>query len=558
MKDILKNTWTILDKRERKKFVALVIADIVISLLDIVSLVLLLWIIQFYIAPGSTSRLSFFPAWLTDKRSAWFIAIFFLLFGLKNAGAYFISKTWYNFITGVSVNISGNNLSNYQDAPFEEFVNTDSAIHIRKIGFQPFEFCQYILSGIQQLITQSVLILLAITAIVVFNARLFLLLLAILLPPVIITLYFIRKQIAKAKKDMKTSSETSFQYLLDALKGYVEANIYNRNHFFWERFVNSRRIFSKVMFGSISIQQMPSRFIEVFAILGLFILIAITRWTGNDDNSMLITIGAFMAAAYKIIPGIVRIINISGQINAYEYSITDLGQNEKRAKRKKERKPVAPPESIDLRNIHFQYNEKPLLEGLSFSVEKGDFIGITGESGKGKTTVLNLLLGLLAPVKGEILFNKTPVDKDDARNFWPFISYVKQQSFLIHDTTLRNITLEENVHDEKKLQTALDISGISQLTDISKSGLEKMITESGKNISGGQQQRIAIARALYRDASLIILDEPFNELDEESECALLKDFKLLSQKGKMIILITHNKKALSFCNKIVSLDGKEG
>ncbi|MBL7742136.1 MAG: ABC transporter ATP-binding protein [Chitinophagaceae bacterium] len=558
MKDILKNTWTVLDKGEKKKFVTLVIADIVINVLDIVSLALLLWIIQFYIEPASNDRFSFFPGWLTDKRSAWFIVIFFLLFGLKNAGAYFISKTWYTFITGVSVSISGNNLSNYQDASFEEFVNTDSAIHIRKIGFQPFEFCQYILSGIQQVITQSVLILLTIAAIVVFNARLFLLLLAILLPPVIITLYFIRKRMTKAKKDIKTSSETSFKYLLDALKGYVEANIYNRNHFFLQRFINSRRIFSKVMFGSISIQQMPSRFIEVFAILGLFILIAITRWTGNNDNSMLITIGAFMAAAYKIIPGIVRIINISGQINAYEYSITDLVQNEKRAKRKKERKPAAPPASIDLRNIHFQYDEKPLIKGLSFSVERGDFVGITGDSGKGKTTVLNLLLGLLAPAKGEILFNKTPVDKDDARDFWPFISYVKQQPFLIHDTILRNITLEENVYDEKKLQTALDISGISQLTDISKTGLDKIITENGKNISGGQQQRIAIARALYRDASLIILDEPFNELDEVSECDLLKSFKLLSQKGKMIILITHNKKALSFCNKIVSLDGKEG
>ena len=134
------------------------------------------------------------------------------------------------------------------------------------------------------------------------------------------------------------------------------------------------------------------------------------------------------------------------------------------------------------------------------------------------------------------------------------MAYVRQQTFFIHDTLLRNITLGESGHDQKKLQYATQISGLDTFIAQYPEGLDKMIMENGKNISGGQQQRISIARALYRNADLILLDEPFNELDETSEISLLEHFRELAQQGKLIILITHNKKSLSYCTKIISLD----
>jgi len=118
---------------------------------------------------------------------------------------------------------------------------------------------------------------------------------------------------------------------------------------------------------------------------------------------------------------------------------------------------------------------------------------------------------------------------------------------------LHNVTLEERDHDPERLQFALEASGINKISGTWAEGLNKLITENGKNISGGQRQRIAIARALYRNSEFFILDEPFSELDEESECALLETFRQLSQKGKMVLLITHNRKSLSYCNKVVAL-----
>ena len=552
MKDILKHTWSVLEKEERKRFIVLSVLDIVISVVDILSLALLLWIIKFYIQPEQ-NNFHFLPGWLADRHSVSFIAVFFLLFGIKNIAAFFITKAQYKFIAGVAVRISGINLSNYQQGEFSDFVNIDSSVQIRKISLQPFEFCQFILSGIQQIITQSFLIILTVVAIILFNAKLFLLLLLILLPPVILVFYIIKKRLTHAKIQIRTTNEKSFQHLLDALKGYVEANIYNRNDFFLNRFIKQRRTFSRYLFDSLALQSMPNRIIEIFAVLGLFILIAIANWSGNGDSTALITVGAFMAAAYKIIPGIVKLINVAGQIRAYEYSITDLIEK-KETKKSTEKDPRVSIYSIQLRNIGFQYNDLPVLKNFCLSLEKGDFLGITGESGKGKTTVMNLLLGFLTPDNGEIFVNGAKVNSPDIKKYWPAISYVRQQSFFIHDTVQRNITFEEEGQDKNNFGIALEVSGAKGMIDQFPERLDKIITENGKNISGGQQQRIALARAVYKNADLILLDEPFNELDEASAITLLKHFKDLTANGKMVIMITHDKQSLSYCNKIVSLD----
>ena len=167
---------------------------------------------------------------------------------------------------------------------------------------------------------------------------------------------------------------------------------------------------------------------------------------------------------------------------------------------------------------------------------------------------MNLLLGFHSPLKGEILVNDMVADSESLKQYWPSISYVRQQPFLIHDTILKNITLDETGYDKEKLESAVKISGLNELISKLPGGLDKVITENGKNISGGQQQRIALARALYKDAELILLDEPFNELDEASEIALLEHFRDLANGGKLVIIITHNTKSFTYCDKIASLN----
>jgi ABC-type multidrug transport system fused ATPase/permease subunit len=374
----------VLTAKERKKFSSLIMLDVTISIIDIVSLAILLWIIQFYIQPGNSKNLTFLPQWFVSRDSVWLIAVFFIVFGLKNMAGYFIARAHYRFNSGVAVRISRNNLLHYQHADFDEFVTIDSSKQIRKICFQPFEFCQYILSGIQQIVTQSCLIGIAILAILLFNAKLFLLILAILLPPVVIVFYLVKKRMTAARKSIQVNNERSYQYVLDALKGWVESNIYGRHDFFLNRFIDSRKKFSVSLFDSLAIQSMPSRIIEIFAILGLFILIVIAKWSGNSDTTSLLTIGAFIAAAYKIIPGVVKITNISGQMKAYEFSARELVQNNNAETTAIGNCPERSIRSVLLKDISFNYSDQQVLTGFNLAVQKNDFIGITGRIGERK------------------------------------------------------------------------------------------------------------------------------------------------------------------------------
>ncbi|MGZ5287578.1 MAG: ATP-binding cassette domain-containing protein, partial [Flavisolibacter sp.] len=497
MLSIFKNTWSVLLSKEKKQFRWLAALDIMISMLDLASLALLLLIVRSYLDPVNPGVLPIeltIPGWS-------FVFIFFLFFSMKNVVAYLVSSAHHRFHADVAVRLSSQSLAAYQQSAFQDFVHTDASVQLRKIGFQPFEFCQYHLSGLQQLITQIFLISATIAAILFYDPAIFFLLLAVLGPPVISVFYLIRKKLGKSRLAIRDSNEHSFRYLLDAVHGFVESNIYDRHHFFRKRFLEQRKIFGQHLFHSLSIQNLPARFIEVFAVMGIFLIIAISQWMGAEGNSLLLTLGTFLAAAYKIIPGTVKLVNITGHMKANAFEFDALPAENGFSNQ-------ASLQGIEFRNVGFSYGDKKILRQLNFRIDRGDFVGIEGRSGIGKTTILNLVLGFVKPFHGKILFNGQPRDQVHPASWWPEFSYVKQQPFLIHDTLLKNIILDDVEADPIKLENALRISGLSDFCHQYADGLNYMIAEKGKNISGGQQQRIAIARALYKDSDVILLDEP--------------------------------------------------
>ncbi len=552
MRDILKNTRQVLTKKEFGQFRLLSAGGILISIADIAFLAGLIWIVRFYMQPGQTVLPSFLPGWIRDPHSVGMIGIFLLLFTVKNALAWWITRAQFRFTGRVAVRISRQQLAGFQQAGYPEFVETDSAALIRRIALQPFEFAQHILSGLQQIITQAVLVGLAIVAILLFNAKLFLLLLLILLPPVAGVFLYIRRRTGTIKKNIRESNEYSYRYLLDAVKGYVESNVNQRNDFFLDRFARERNRFSGSLFDSLLLQSLPGRIIELFAVTGLFILVLLAQWKAPGDTHTLITIGAFMAAAYKIIPGIVKLINLLGLARAFEFSDGELLSPALNTE--SHTKPPVKIQKLEFHQIVFRYPQQAILHNLSFTLQPGELAGISGISGKGKTTLLNLILGFLKAESGDIRINERSCDPARLRQYWPSVAYVRQQTFFIYDSILRNITLEDTVREKERLSFALEISGMNRVAVQFPEGLDMIITENGKNISGGQQQRIALARAFYKEADLYLLDEPFNELDDTSAEIITARLRQLAAAGKMILLVTHDRKILSQCDKIIALD----
>ncbi|HET7002781.1 MAG TPA: ABC transporter ATP-binding protein, partial [Puia sp.] len=301
------------------------------------------------------------------------------------------------------------------------------------------------------------------------------------------------------------------------------------------------------------IQNMPTRFIEIFAVFGLFLLILVNFLSSHQHSVPLITLGALMVAAYKIIPGIVKITNLAGQVKTYAYTATGLTDGKRTAADTNDiPRSIS---SICFENVYFSFDGRNVLKSFTLNLEKGDMIGISGMSGRGKTTTVNLLLGFLSADQGEIYINGLIADAETRKKFWKRISYVKQQPFFLHGSGAENITFEKANYDKQRLNDILALTGIDQIIHLLPDGLNSIITENGKNLSGGQRQRFMLARALYKDFDLLILDEPFSELDKASETELLKQLRNLTEMGKIILLITHNTDAFSFCNKKIQLDG---
>ncbi|HEY2647811.1 MAG TPA: ABC transporter ATP-binding protein [Puia sp.] len=552
MKQTLKDIFRILNRSEVDKLWQLTIADVFISVLDILFLIALLFVINFYTQPQGQASARFFSPALFNEHPVLLISLFFLLFTAKNILAFLISKAQYNYVYEVASRISRDNLLQYLNGPYTDYIHVDSSVMNRYISQQPVEFCHYVLNGLQQIFSQMVLILISITAIVIFNPLLLPLLLLILVPPVALISIFIKKRLHEGRQQGKSMSEKSMQHLQEALTGYVESNLNSKNEFFTNRYHRFQLKLNRYLSERLIIQNMPTRFIEVFAVFGLFLLIVLNFLASHHPTIPIITLGALMAAAYKIIPGIVKVTNLTGQVRTYAYTAIGLTKGEEQ-----------PPEtnevtdhisSIDFENVYFDFNGKSVLRSFSMNLEKGDMMGISGISGRGKTTLVNLLLGFLKADNGNIYYNDQLSDAGTRKKLWKRISYIKQQHFFLHASVAENITLEEGNYNKKRLEDVLELTGMAQMVRSFPHGLDTVITENGKNLSGGQRQCFILARALYRDFDLLILDEPFSELDKAAETEMLKQLRILANNGKIILLITHNTDAFSFCNKKIQLD----
>jgi ABC-type multidrug transport system fused ATPase/permease subunit len=554
LKHFISGISRILNRKEKVRLCILIALDFLIGLLDIAFLGMLLLIINYYTKNSVPNN--FLSRLTGGNNSLWLIGVFFLLFGLKNFMGYRISSAGNSFFYEVASRLSRRNILQYLRDDYTRFVHIDSSVHIRRISQQPIEFSNYILTNLQQVISQSVLIAFTVIAILFYHPITFFLLFLLLLPPVVVLAYFIKRQLSHIRAGTKLTSEKTIQYLQESLSGYVESNLYDKSDFFIDRYFRYQQQLNKNIANQQTLQGLTSRLIEVFAVLGFFILVAINKLDVNAPAVNLLTIGVFMAASYKIIPGIVKILNSSGQMKTYEFTLNDLLPDEKLLPGRENSRSIKSISSIKFEAIDFQYKHQTIVKNLNFELFPSDFAGMQGKSGLGKTTIINLLFGFLEQDDGNIIINHKIANIEERQACWPRISYVKQQPFFINDTILKNIILTDDGYNKGKLAEVLAFCGIDLMLAQYPEGINKQITENGKNISGGQRQRLMLARALYPDFDLLILDEPFSEMDEKAEKTILDKLSGLAKTGKIILFITHNKSSLTYCNKLIVPDGE--
>jgi ABC-type multidrug transport system fused ATPase/permease subunit len=553
LKKRLSEIRKILTASERRKFVSLIFLNTLLSLVDIASIALVFVVLNIYSGKPASWLFPLLQKLNIQQQSLTPAIILVTAFIIKSLIGYLIIKAQARFMLDIATRLAGKNLLLYLEGSYEDYVNTDSAVLIRRISFQALEFAQYVLFSIQQIINEIILIIITVTALALYNIKLLAIVSLVLLPAVIILSYITKKRLRETRKNLKSANELALQYLNESISGFVESNIYHKNKFFIQRFIKSQFTSNRFIADMQVTQTMPARFFETFAVIGLFIFITVIKFSNTENSAGILTLGAFIAAAYKVIPGISKIINYLSQVKTYLFTADELAKKSGKKILQHQSSFQDEIENMELKNVSFSYGNHIVLNNFNCCIHKNSFIGISGESGKGKTTLIDILLGFLSPQSGKIFFNNQEVHSAEIKKFWQQFAYVKQTTFLLHDSILNNIILYERDFDEKKLNDILNITGIANWVKELKDGIHTIITENGKNISGGQRQRIAIARALFKNAPVIILDEPFNELDEASELSMLHYFKQSAQKGKIIMLITHNMQSLSFCDAVITL-----
>ena len=271
---------------------------------------------------------------------------------------------------------------------------------------------------------------------------------------------------------------------------------------------------------------------------------------------MISLLSRYLYVGFRLMPGLNRIINHTSNFKSVIPSVNRVHQEYVNIVSKNSFEDVSEfkfNESISFIKVHFKYlnTEKNALSNINLKIFKGECIGVIGATGSGKSTLIDLLLGLLRPTSGKVLIDEKY--QVNALQWHKIIGYVPQSVYLTDDTIEANIAFGDHNIDQSKLNSAIESAQLSKLISSLPNGVKTMVGERGIRLSGGERQRIAIARALYRNPEVLIFDEATSALDSKTETLLMKTINTLS-KERTVIMIAHRLTTLKNCDRIIELD----
>jgi ABC-type bacteriocin/lantibiotic exporter with double-glycine peptidase domain len=350
------------------------------------------------------------------------------------------------------------------------------------------------------------------------------------------------------------------QWMIQSFAGIKEVKILGREVFFVRKTLLHSSLYVRATFNGQILSQLSRPLIESvgFALIILFVLGNLVY--GQNNDAILPTLVLFVAAAFRLMPALNRIVGFALVIRQStsrvdsvvgELSVESVKVGKTAAKPAQEKYPMHT--AIELKDIVYRYPSavKPSLDKFSMTVRKGESIALVGQSGAGKTTVVDLLLGLLPDYQGRFLVDGIDLPPDKMLGWRQNFGYIPQAIYLSDDTVRRNVAfgLEDNEIDEEKVKKAIQAAQLEEVIARMPDGLDTFVGDRGARLSGGQRQRIGIARALYSDPEILILDEATSALDNETERAVSSAIDDLSG-AKTIILIAHRLSTVIHCDRI--------
>ena len=364
-------------------------------------------------------------------------------------------------------------------------------------------------------------------------------------------------------KELVRAQKSKMKVLNESLNSIKEILIFKAKKFFKKKFHQESNQVSFFNHRMVFINRLPKIYFEIVLLLIIISILTFSFLANKDVMNTISTLSIFLISSLKIVPSLNKILISLQSIKYAEATINSLKKDVDSitVDYDQEKQKIFFPKSfskITLKNLSYvdPDSNNQILENINFDIQSNNFIAITGKTGSGKTTLINLLSGILKPSSGDILIDGASV-KNKYEKLVDLVSYVPQNIYLFDDTIRNNIAFgeEEKNISEKKLINSIRQANLdnffSEFNDLNR----VKVGENASMISGGQKQRIAIARALYKDSPILILDEPTSSLDKKTSEKILSFFKNLSKK-KTVIMITHHIHNESFFSKIYKVQDK--
>lgn len=568
MKNLFKKIFNIVPSNWNSKIFTILLLTLFNAVFELIGIGLLIPLLTVFTENGNTnfSNFEIFNTLSDQEKILSILIVFIIVYILKNFFFVLFQQKKINFSHDLATNLSQNLHSNYLKKNYIFFTLKNSSQILRNIIDECNIFSFGVIISVINLLSDTVIFISIFIFLLIYNPIVSLVstLTALLIGFIIIFTQQVKLKTWGAKRQYH--SEKRIKLIQETYGNIKEIIISNTKNFFLDQFYKhtSENAFAgkKKDFYYI----LPKSILEVIAVIMIFILVYILMISNYDFQEILITMGVLSMATIKIIPSIANIIKsiqglkfntpvvnlIHSELNESFNDNYQNNLNNKNSKKLNFKK-------IVLKDINYNYpnNSLKVLEDINLTINKGDKIGIVGETGSGKTTLINLLVGLINPTKGEIMIDG--VNLQSTINDWHNkIAYISQDTFLADESIIFNISIKDigKKIDIEKINKIIKLLSLDSLISSLKDGLNTNVGEKGVKLSGGQIQRIGIARAIYGNPEVLFLDEATNALDEKTKDMILKNIYNFYE-DRTLITIAHDKETLDFCQKIYTIRNKK-
>jgi ABC-type bacteriocin/lantibiotic exporter with double-glycine peptidase domain len=524
-----------------------IIGMVILNTLELLSIGIIYPLIKFII----NNKIPFLSNFNFQTVLILFLLLIFIIFIIKNFYIILFNYLQKKYLLLNQLKLSKDIFRNYLNYNYKFSISSSEMIR----NVQSINKFSALLSSIFSICSEVLLLIFVIFFLLFINFKITtFILLGILFVSLVLYNVF-KKQIKIMGNKAVLETGLTINTQIETINGLKEIIVLRVQKFFYKKFSSSSNILTNNQLKLSMMDIIPKIALETIFITFILILFFYLFKNNNDLDLIIPTISVYVLSALRLIPSANKIVICINNIIYSQQNLLIIKEEiSKKLKPIKDKIIIKNFKKITFKNVKFNYEENKNNLSINLKIYNNNFYGLIGESGSGKSTFINLILNLIEPIKGQVLIDNFKI-QDCTNSFRKIIGYVPQEVMIIGGTLKNNIALgiDEKKINLNKINHSIKLSGLEDFVKNIKNNLSFIIKENGRNISMGQRQRIGIARALYNEPKILILDEPTSSLDSKTSDNFIKMLNKI-RKNKLIILASHNMRNLRFCDKIIKVN----